>query len=104
MSELKPCPFCGGKVKLVEGDEAAYIQCMNVSGHRAIPLTGDNAIADEVVEMWNTRADIHQAAIDAAVKATVEEYEHAILAAYQSGFEAGKAELVLAADISKATP
>jgi hypothetical protein len=64
---LKPCVFCGGDVKLVEREESAFIQCLKVSGHRAIFLQGDNAISDEVVEMWNTRPALIQAMIDKAV-------------------------------------
>lgn len=55
LTGLLPCPFCGGEVRLVEGDESAYVQCRDVKMHRAIWFQGDNAAADEVREQWNRR-------------------------------------------------
>lgn len=53
---LLPCPFCGSEVRMIEGEESAYIQCLGVKMHRAIWFSGDNCAADEVREQWNTRA------------------------------------------------
>lgn len=53
--KLLPCPFCGGEVRLVEGDESAYVQCTDMKMHRAIWFQGDNNAADEVREQWNRR-------------------------------------------------
>ena len=55
--ELKPCPFCGGGVRLVESNdgEDAYIQCREVKMHRAMWFDGDNNAANEVAEQWNRR-------------------------------------------------
>lgn len=58
---LKPCPWCGGSAYLVEGEECAYVQCEDMKMHRALWLDGDNAVANEVAEQWNRRADLHDA-------------------------------------------
>ena len=61
MSEdLKPCPFCGGVVEIVEAQdgEGAYVQCLDVKMHRALWMDGDNNAAGEVAEQWNRRADL----------------------------------------------
>lgn len=55
--ELLPCPFCGGEVSIIEGEESAYVQCMNVKMHRALWFDGDNNAAEEVREEWNRRTD-----------------------------------------------
>lgn len=54
--ELKPCPFCGGAARIVEGEECAYVQCEQVKMHRAIWFDGDNDAANEVADQWNRRA------------------------------------------------
>ena len=73
-AELKNCPFCGGEAKLIEGEECAYVQCLQVKCHRGPFVDGDNAAADEAVEHWNRRTDLSQAAHVAAevVKARAE--------------------------------
>lgn len=55
--ELKPCPYCGStQVKLVEGEECAYVQCLAFSMHRGGFVDGDNNAAYEAIALWNTRA------------------------------------------------
>jgi len=54
--ELLPCPFCGGEARLIDGDETAYVQCLDMKMHRAIWFSGDNNAADEVRQQWNRRA------------------------------------------------
>ena len=54
---LKPCPFCGGRARIVIGEECAYVQCEDMKMHRALWLDGDNAVADEVAEQWNRREE-----------------------------------------------
>lgn len=53
---LRLCPFCGGEAEIVEGDESAYVQCIQVKMHRALWFEGDNNAAGEVREQWNRRA------------------------------------------------
>ena len=67
-ARLAPCPFCGGEATLIEGDECAYVQCLQVKNHRGPFVDGDNAAADEAVTAWNTRTT---AEADARVKAAV---------------------------------
>jgi len=56
MVALAPCPFCGGQAKIIEGEESAYVQCLDVKMHRALWFDGDNNAANEVAEQWNKRA------------------------------------------------
>lgn len=55
--ELKPCPFCGGEARLIEGEEWAYIQCTQMKMHRAMFCDGDNNCDEEAVEQWNRRTE-----------------------------------------------
>lgn len=55
-TRLLPRPFCGGEAKIIEGEESAYVQCMDMKMHRALWFDGDNAAAIEVAEQWNRRA------------------------------------------------
>lgn len=59
-NELLPCPFCGGEVHIVVGDESAYVQCREVKMHRALWFSGDNNAEDEVRQEWNRRAPPRQ--------------------------------------------
>ena len=57
MSELKPCPFCGGEAKAFYCEKSGTfdVQCQ-VCG--AIPYIGyrrGGMSPDEVIEAWNTR-------------------------------------------------
>ena len=70
--ELLPCPFCGGEAKLIEGEECAYVQCLQVKCHRGPFVDGDNAAADEAVDEWNRRTDLSQASVAAALEAAAE--------------------------------
>ena len=57
---LAPCAFCGGPAEIIEGDESAYVQCLDVKLHRALWFEGDNTAAEIVREHWNRRAAIAQ--------------------------------------------
>lgn len=52
---LKPCPHCGGEAVLVEGEECAYVQCLDMKMHRSMFVDGDNNAAAEAKEQWNRR-------------------------------------------------
>lgn len=54
MSELKPCPFCGGKAEIITlmGVNAKYIQCENC--RISTEVSGEEKI---LIELWNRRID-----------------------------------------------
>ena len=61
MSELKPCPFCGGKAFIEhdhEGIGASYVRCKkcgleSIRFIKAFEIASD----DRAVEFWTRRAD-----------------------------------------------
>lgn len=53
-----PCPFCGGEAVVLEGEECAWVQCLDMKMHRAMFVDGDNNAAAEALEQWNRRADL----------------------------------------------
>ena len=68
MSELLPCPFCGGEAEVVTGLIGGYnVACMRVDCDLS-PITRGCATEAEAIAAWNSRADYHgyeQAAIEA---------------------------------------
>lgn len=72
MSELKPCPFCGGKAKRIdiEDGENAGASCIcytvcNASGNLELGFT------ENFVDNWNRRTDLSQASVAAALEAVI---------------------------------
>jgi RNA polymerase subunit RPABC4/transcription elongation factor Spt4 len=56
MSELKPCPFCGGEdsvMKLTSEDGFTSIGCLNDHSFFGIMVQGNTEA--EAIEAWNTR-------------------------------------------------
>ena len=70
MTDLLPCPFCGGEAILIEGDESAYVQCLDVSCHVGPFFDGDNDASNSAVAEWNRRSDTaaRKAAFEEAAK------------------------------------
>ena len=59
--ELLPCPFCGGEAEWKSGGRGcAFITCTSCPAE-----TGDGSIP-RIKAAWNTRADLHQQALEAA--------------------------------------
>ena len=55
--ELKPCPFCGGKARIVSVSERYTVGC-TIMRCRGNWLTArDYYTKDEAAEAWNTRAE-----------------------------------------------
>ena len=54
MTELKPCPFCDGKAKLLENDGNRIIRCSScyASTREFYAYSPES----EVIEAWNKRA------------------------------------------------
>jgi Lar family restriction alleviation protein len=57
MSELKPCPFCGGTPRSFWGSDVNYVQCLACSADGPVADTEDEAIA-----AWNRRAEAGEGA------------------------------------------
>lgn len=52
---LKPCPFCGGKAKLIRFHGERAVSCANEAGCPVNPMT-PFVSEDEAVRAWNDRA------------------------------------------------
>lgn len=60
MSELKPCPFCGGEARIYMNDSDLdnilyYCMCTNDRGCNVLPITLDHYSEEEAAAAWNTR-------------------------------------------------
>lgn len=53
MTELKPCPFCGGKAVLCENTDYAYVYCKECGSQ----TDESHGTAGAAVAAWNTRAE-----------------------------------------------
>lgn len=66
MTELLPCPFCGGEADVIDYDDECWVahQCANGTSVE----TNSYETEAEAIAAWNSRADYHgyeQAAIEA---------------------------------------
>lgn len=50
MSELKPCPFCGSKAKLMRVGAGRIVKCEGCG-------VSTSFLADDAAQAWNTRID-----------------------------------------------
>jgi Lar family restriction alleviation protein len=51
VSELKPCPFCGGRAEIQRGAYTQYVMCLKCE------VMGPNLSSDEELsDAWNRRA------------------------------------------------
>ena len=59
MSELKPCPFCGGTPRIVENKLCLehIIYCVECDSDSHTVIGGWFDSENEAVEWWNRRAD-----------------------------------------------
>ncbi|MBE6784163.1 MAG: restriction alleviation protein, Lar family [Ruminococcaceae bacterium] len=59
MTDLKPCPFCGGEAILQKGtDGRCWIECNITKSHcSVIPKTWAYKTKKEAIEAWNRRVD-----------------------------------------------
>ena len=60
MTELKPCPFCGGTAIMRENKNSFvpryYVRCGN-DNCSVIVTTCNRGTAEEAAEVWNRRVD-----------------------------------------------
>lgn len=67
MSELLPCPFCGGQAEIDSDPYQRYFpECLTLTCLFR-PDAAFNSI-EEAIKAWNTRADLTQAKQDAYAK------------------------------------
>lgn len=58
MTELKPCPFCGGKATLVNNQSGTvYVECTKcfAMGERMYDWWGETT--EQAIEAWNRRTE-----------------------------------------------
>ncbi len=59
MTDLKPCPFCGGKARLFVSDGVRVIcsKCYVSTRIMSDKIEYDSSAVETVVEAWNRRVD-----------------------------------------------
>lgn len=83
MTELKPCPFCGGEAKLhfcgILDNDTMIAELSDKYGVHCekgccatMPIEG----ADRAIKLWNSRAK-KKGELDAAIRILTQEYERA---------------------------
>lgn len=82
MTELKPCPFCGGKPeKMTSGDGFTSIGCLRCNPFFGVMIQSTNEF--DAVTTWNTR-DVELAAVT-PLKNTIFELLNTLLLGARSG-------------------
>ena len=56
MTELLPCPFCGGEAKMTKTNHATWVECSNYHYERHQVSVHAKTEA-EAIAAWNTRAE-----------------------------------------------
>ena len=57
MTELKPCPFCGGTNLKIKGGIGKYVSCLDCDNGAHFPGEGSTANENDAIEAWNTRTE-----------------------------------------------
>lgn len=57
MTELKPCPFCGGTNLKIKGGIGKYVRCLDCDNGAHFPERGSTANEGDAIKAWNTRAE-----------------------------------------------
>ena len=66
MTDLKPCPFCGGEAELFKGKLGFWhVKCGGRPECGVLPLTNSASTEAEAIAAWNTRADSEYEAVPA---------------------------------------
>ena len=55
MSELKPCPFCGGEAEYLNSETSEWVECSKCGAKGEIELWGTSGNC--VYKNWNTRTE-----------------------------------------------
>lgn len=86
MSELKPCPFCGGEAELKhQGNNytkkrAVYIECKTFGcfGLQRVGVIRNTMewAEDQVIKKWNTRPDLKAELVEAIISMKEKHLEH----------------------------
>lgn len=56
MEELKPCPFCDGKAKLIEAEPSGFcVTCIKCQASSKLAFCNGEDSRPIVIEAWNKR-------------------------------------------------
>lgn len=78
MSELLPCPFCGGRAfikEFVDNCEKLYLVGCSNSECMGFDTTYGKTTVEEAIKAWNTRADDDKSISLTKIKSLIEYFE-----------------------------